>query len=125
MQNVVQWLERQNFSYLFTLVHLGAHFGLSAGWGPVFRVGRNPAVRLFLGRKITDLGDGAISSTYGNGPTTVLDHLRMEFWFLAHPKNTRLWRNGSIPNSPTQSKLIRWPRESLVLVLASLPVFPD
>jgi hypothetical protein len=66
------------------------------GLGPVFRFGRNPAVRLFLGRKIPDTGDGAIFSRYGNGPTTVLDHPRMEFWFLAHPKNTRLPRNGSI-----------------------------
>ena len=42
--------------------------------GPVFRIGRNPAVSLVLGRKIPDMRDGAISSTYGNGPTTVLDH---------------------------------------------------
>jgi hypothetical protein len=27
-----------------------------------------------------------MSSNYGNSPTTVLDHLRMEFWFLVHPK---------------------------------------
>lgn len=67
--------------------------------GPVFRIGRNPAVSLFLGRKIPDMRDGAISSTYGNGPTTVLDHFRVKFGFLAHPKNTRLQQNGSIPNS--------------------------
>jgi len=41
--------------------------------------------------------DGAISGTYGNGPTTVLDHFRVKFGFLAHPKNTRLQQNGSIP----------------------------
>jgi len=67
--------------------------------GPVFRIGRNPAVSLFLGRKIPDMRDGAISSTYGNGPTTVLDHFRVKFGFLSHPKNTRLQQNGSIPNS--------------------------
>src|SRR5258708_24302911 len=61
--------------------------------GPVFRVGRDPAVSLFLGRKIPDMRDGAISSTYGNGPTTVLDHFRVKFGFLAHPKNTRLQEN--------------------------------
>ena len=31
-----------------------------------------------------------------NGPTTVLDHFRMEFGILAHPKNTCLQQNGSI-----------------------------
>jgi hypothetical protein len=67
--------------------------------GPVFRIGRNPAVSLFLGRKIPDMRDGAISSNYGNGPTTVLDHFRVKFGFLAHPNNTRLQQNGSIPNS--------------------------
>jgi hypothetical protein len=66
--------------------------------GPVFRIGRNPAVSLFLGRKIPDMRDGAISSIYGNGPTTVLDHPRMEFWFLAHGKNTRLQQESSLPN---------------------------
>ena len=66
--------------------------------GPVFRIGRNPAVSLFLGRKIPDIGDGAISSTYGNGPTTVLDHFRVKFGFLAHDKNTRLQQEGSLPN---------------------------
>jgi hypothetical protein len=64
---------------------------------PVFRIGRNPAVSLFLGRKIPDMRDWAISSTYGNGPTTVLDHFRMKFGFLSHPKNTCLQQNGSIP----------------------------
>jgi hypothetical protein len=34
--------------------------------------------------------DRAISRTYGNGPTTVLDHFRVKFRFLAHPNNTRL-----------------------------------
>jgi hypothetical protein len=65
--------------------------------GPVFRIGRNPAVRLFLGRKIPDMADGTISGRYSNGPTTVLDHFRMEFRFLVHPENTRLKQNGSIP----------------------------
>jgi hypothetical protein len=63
--------------------------------GPVFRIGRNPAVSLFLGRKIPDMRHGAISSSYGNGPTTVLDHFRVKFRFLAHPENTRLQLNGS------------------------------
>jgi hypothetical protein len=66
-------------------------------WGPVFRIGRDPAVCLFLGRKIAHIGSGAISSTYGNGPTTVLDHFRVKLGFLAHLKNTRLQQNGSIP----------------------------
>ena len=65
--------------------------------GPVFRIGRNPAVSLFLGRKIPDMQDGSISSTDGNGPTTVLDHFRMKFWLLAHGKNTRLRQEGSLP----------------------------
>ena len=45
--------------------------------------------------KITDMGDGAISSSYGNGPTTVLDHFRMEFGFSFIPRNTRVQQNGS------------------------------
>jgi hypothetical protein len=56
--------------------------------------------------------DETISSSYGNGPTTVLDHLRMEFWFLAHPKNTRLQQNGSItirPSFETTSCQAPWP----------------
>jgi hypothetical protein len=60
---------------------------------PVFRIGRDPAVSLFLGRKIPDMRGGAISSTCGNGPT-VPDHFRMKF--IAHPNNTRLQQNGSI-----------------------------
>ena len=64
---------------------------------PVFRIGRDPAVSLFLGRKIPDMRDGAISGTYGNCPTTVLDHFRVKFGFLAHAKNPRLQQNGSIP----------------------------
>ena len=73
--------------------------------GPVFRIGRNPAVSLFLGRKIPDMRDGGISSAYGNGPTTVLDHFRMKFGFLSHPNNTRLQQNGSISNSAATIKL--------------------
>ena len=46
-----------------------------------------------------DMGDRAISSSNGNGPTTVFDHHRMELWFLAHPENTRLQQSGSILNS--------------------------
>jgi hypothetical protein len=74
----------------------GGCFGFIRWSGPVCRFGRNPAICLFFGRKITDMRDGSMSSTYGNGPTTVLDHFRVKFWFLAHPKNTRLQRNGSI-----------------------------
>jgi hypothetical protein len=72
---------------------------------PVFRIGRDPAVSLFLGRKIPDVRDGAISSAYGNGPTTVLDHFRVKFGFFAHPNNTRLQQNGSISNSASTIKL--------------------
>jgi hypothetical protein len=72
---------------------------------PVFRIGRDPAVSLFLGRKIPDIRDGAISSAYGNGPTTVLDHFRVKFGFFAHPNNTRLQQNGSISNSAATIKL--------------------
>jgi hypothetical protein len=66
--------------------------------GPGFRIGRDPPISLFLGRKIPDARDGAISSTYGNGPTTVLDHFRVKFWVLAHDKNTRLQQEGSLAN---------------------------
>lgn len=37
----------------------------------------------------------ALPSTYGNGPTTVLDHFRVKLGFLAHPKNTRLAQGKS------------------------------
>jgi hypothetical protein len=66
-------------------------------FGPVFRIGRDPAVSLFLGRKIPDMRDGGISRTYGNGPTAVLDHFRVKFGFLSHPENTRLQQNSSNP----------------------------
>jgi hypothetical protein len=37
-----------------------------------------------------------MSSTYGNGPTTVLDHFRVKFGFLLHPENTWPQQKGSI-----------------------------
>jgi hypothetical protein len=40
-------------------------------------------VRICLGNKISDIGSGAISGNYRNGPATVLNHLGMKFRFLA------------------------------------------
>jgi hypothetical protein len=93
------WARQQIFAGWLESGRFGGSLWFIRWLGPVFRVGRDPAVSLFLGRKIPDMRDGAISSTYGNGPTTVLDHFRVKFGFLAHPKNTRLQENGSIPNS--------------------------
>jgi hypothetical protein len=57
--------------------------------GPVFRLGRNPAVSLLLGRKIPDMRGRPISSLDRNGPTAVLDHFRVKFWFIAHHFESR------------------------------------
>jgi hypothetical protein len=55
--------------------------------GPVFRLGRNPTLRLILGGKIADMACRAVSRSYGNGPATVLNHSCVEFGFLAHAPN--------------------------------------
>ena len=91
------WAVNSDLAIWLELLGAWGSLWFICGLGPVFRIGRNPAVSLFLGRKIPDMGDGAISSTYGNGPTTVLDHFRVKFWFLAHGKNTRLRQEGSLP----------------------------
>jgi len=42
--------------------------------GPIFRIGRNPILRLCFGCKISDIGSGAMSGSYSHGPATTLDH---------------------------------------------------
>ena len=59
--------------------------------------------------------DGAISSTYGNGPTTVLDHFRVKFWFLAHDKKTRLQQGGSLPEPVLACFRQQWPNSKSVV----------
>jgi hypothetical protein len=73
---------------------LASWLGLGSPWfirwlGPVFRIGRNPILRLCFGCKISDIGDGTLSGSYGTGPTTVLDHFRMESRYLAHHSTMR------------------------------------
>ena len=62
------WAARQQIvaSWLESLGRLGSLWFIR-WFGPAFRIGRDPAVSLFLGRKIPDMRDGGISGTYGNG----------------------------------------------------------
>jgi hypothetical protein len=62
--------------------------------GPVFRIGRNPMVRLLLGSKISDIARGAISGSYSNGPATALDHFGMKF--MLHGQRANMRREPSI-----------------------------
>jgi hypothetical protein len=57
--------------------------------GPVFRFGRNPTLRLFLSRKIADMGIRAMARNYSNEPSTVLGHFGMKFRLLSHLANMR------------------------------------
>jgi hypothetical protein len=59
------------------------------GMGPVFRFGRNPTLRLFLSRKIADMGIRAMARNYSNEPSTVLGHFGMKFRLLSHLANMR------------------------------------
>jgi hypothetical protein len=71
--------------------------------GPVFRIGRNPMVRLLLGSKISDIASGALSGSYSNGPATALDHFGMKFRLLGHRANMRperpVFQPGTLPQS--------------------------
>jgi hypothetical protein len=58
---------------------LASRLGLGSPWfvswlGPVFRIGRNPILRLCFGCKISDIGNGTMSGSYSHGPVTTLDH---------------------------------------------------
>jgi len=71
--------------------------------GPVFRFGRNPMLRLFLSRKITDVGIRAIARNYRNEPPAGLGHFGTKYRPLSHPasmlRRPSLFQPGSLPQS--------------------------
>ena len=56
--------------------------------GPVFRFGRNPALGLFLSRKIADVRLRAVACYYGNEPGTAAVQFGMKLR-LGHSENMR------------------------------------
>jgi hypothetical protein len=75
--------------------------------GPVFRFGRNPMLRLFLSRKITDVGIRAIARNYRNEPPAALGHFGTKFRPFSHPANMprrpSLFQPGSLPQSSSRT----------------------
>jgi hypothetical protein len=75
--------------------------------GPVFRFGRNPMLRLFLSRKITDVGIRAIARNYRNEPPAALGHFGTKFRSLGHPasmlRRPSLFQPGSLPQSSSRT----------------------
>jgi hypothetical protein len=57
---------------------------MTHGMGPVFRFGRNPALCLFLSRKIADVGIRALTCSYCHEPSTALGHFGTKFGLLSH-----------------------------------------